>query len=180
MFQMSEFLVTRSLLVWAAVIWATMMLACATGSTIVTSPFVPDGTPRGKPEGGYDRVATSCMTTLSPEAVLVARVVRRGPGGQLIPVLGVTALLETHGTVHANPTAKPISIDQDGNGRFTYPLTLWSDTVVYYRGDLAVGWEEVEDTAILTLQALGCEPLRLQFTEPGEERTLELQCFGDS
>jgi hypothetical protein len=94
-------------------------------------------------------------------------------------LFGVTALLETHGTVHASPTPTPIAIEQDNNGRFTYRLTLWSDTLVYYKGDVAVGWEDVDDTAAITLHATGCDPLHVKFTEPGEERLLEMYCAGD-
>ncbi len=85
-------------------------------------------------------------------------------------------MLETHGTVHATPTPTPITIEQDKNGRFTYRLILWSDTLVYFKGDVAVGWEDVDDTATLTLHASGCEPLRVKFSVPGEEQLLEMHC----
>jgi hypothetical protein len=151
--------------------------ACATASTHVSGPLVPEGTPKVRPRAGeYDHVNISCGTALYPDPLFVGRVVRRTLGGELVPVLGVTALLETHGTVHATPTATPITIEQDNNGRFTYRLTLWSDTLVYYKGEVAVGWEDVDDVATLTLHASGCEPLRVKYTGPGKENLIEMRC----
>jgi hypothetical protein len=154
--------------------------ACATPSTHVSGPFVPEGTPKMRPRAGeYDHVNISCRTALYPEPLFVGRVVRHTQGGELVPVLGVTALLETHGTVHATPAPTPITIAQDSNGRFTYRLTIWSDTLVYYRGEVAVGWEGVEDVATLTLHAPGCEPLSVTYTESGEENLIEMRCGGE-
>ena len=152
-------------------------IACARASTIVSSPLVPEGTLKGRPQAGeYDRINLTCGTALYPDPLFVGRVVWRTPSGELVPLLGVTALLETHGTAHASPTPTPITIEQDDNGRFAYRLTLWSDTLVYYKDDVAVGWEDIDDTATLTLHSSGCEPLRVKFTTPDEEHLLEMRC----
>jgi len=165
------------LLTGIAVACAVTTLACATASTIVTLPLVPEGTPNRRPQPSeYDHLKISCGTALYPEPIFVGRTVRRTPSGELVSLLGVTAVLESHGTVHATATPTPITIKQDRNGRFSYHLVLNSDTLVYYKGDVAVGWEDVDDTAALTFQAPGCEPLRVEFKHPGQEELLELRC----
>ena len=150
--------------------------ACATGNNIVRTLSAPNGTPAGKPNGGYDRVMFSCGTIVHPEPVFIGRVVRRGADGELSPMLGVSVLIETHGTIHATPTPNPIPIVQDKDGRFQYRFILHSTTITYFKEDVAVGWEEIEDTATFTFNGKGCEPLQIIFTDPGQEKTVEMYC----
>lgn len=160
------------------IVCTAQTLSCATPRGIVTTELVPPGTPQGEPQAGaYDRVNISCDPY--PMPVFRGRVVRRAHDGELVPVLGVTVLLETHGTVHATPTPTRITIAQNDDGRFAYRLELWSDTLVYYKGGVAVAWQDIDDTATLTVQAAGCEPARVEYENAAVEQTIELQC-GDN
>lgn len=157
-------------------------VTCATGGKGRVITGVLPAELKGEPEGEYDRVKVSCGSPLGLPS-FSGRVVYRERSGKVRPLLGVRFILRTHGTVHSNPNGSEVTIAQDDEGRFDYRFmsaAISSDTVEYYRDGQLIAWKDVEDSAAFTLEAAGCQELRVDFDETWQPKTLELECPGKS
>lgn len=136
---------------------------------LATEPALP----RGKPTGGYDHITFACG---SGSTIVAGRVVYTDRAGIIRPLHGVRFILSTHGTVHCSPEPARVRVRQDKEGRFSFPVTLWSDSIGYFQGERQVAWDDVEDTATVTLNARGCNDLTIQVDDQWKERDLEMAC----
>lgn len=125
--------------------------------------------------GTYDRLSIACG---SSTVWFAGRVVYRSNHGELLPVRRARFTLSTHGTVHCHHEPEMVPVRQHRNGKFTYPVELWSDLIFYYKGDTKLSARAVDDTGTMLIQADGCEDLTVHFDDTWSEHDLEMKCPG--
>jgi hypothetical protein len=139
---------------------AALLIFCANNPKPHIVGAIPDGTPRGRPDDGYDKVEVVCS---SGRSTIAGRVTYSDTLGHLHPLSDVSFFVETHGTVHCSPEPSKVSVTPDEEGRFEFSVILWSDGLVYYLNSRAIAWDSVDDLATITLRAPGCNDFTIQF-----------------
>jgi hypothetical protein len=152
---------------------ATLSILGVFAGMLLTSTMAQEAAPHDPPAGTYDHTSISCG---SGTTTVAGRVIYRTVGGEIRPLTAVRFTLSTHGTVHCSPKPVHVPLRQDSQGRFSLPVTLWSDSIEYYKGEQLVSSRSVDDKGTLLLKAKGCEPITVEFDDAWVAHDLEMSC----